>query len=283
MGPAIEISGGSVANTMVGHRLVRRQGGVHRQGRRRPVRRRCSRTTSAPPAWPSDAPAAQGSDADRRARLILVTPDGQRTMNTFLGVSPQLGARRGRRRTDRARRASSIWKATCSIRPRPRRHSAQAADIAAKAGRQGGAHACPIRSASTGTAAEFLELIRTASTSCSPTRRRSPRSTRRRRSRGGAGARRRHQARRAHPLARRAASSWATASVAIAAAPVAKVVDTTGAGDLYAAGFLLGVARGKLDLETAGRLGSLAAAEIISHIGARPEVSLAELAAQAGC
>ena len=59
------------------------------------------------------------------------------------------------------------------------------------------------------------------------------------------------------------------------------MVDTTGAGDLYAAGFLLGVARG-LDLETAGRLGSLAAAEIISHIGARPEVSLAEMARKNG-
>ena len=54
-------------------------------------------------------------------------------------------------------------------------------------------------------------------------------------------------------------------------------MDTTGAGDLYAAGFLYGVATGK-DLETAGRLGSLAAAEIICHIGARPEVKLGELA-----
>ena len=62
---------------------------------------------------------------------------------------------------------------------------------------------------------------------------------------------------------------------------MAEVVDTTGAGDLYAAGFLFGVATGK-DLETAGRLGSLAAAEIISHIGARPEVELAELARKQG-
>jgi sugar/nucleoside kinase (ribokinase family) len=71
------------------------------------------------------------------------------------------------------------------------------------------------------------------------------------------------------------------APIAIPAAPVAKLVDTTGAGDLYAAGFLFGVATGK-DLETAGRLGSLAAAEIISHVGARPEVKLAELARKAG-
>ena len=62
---------------------------------------------------------------------------------------------------------------------------------------------------------------------------------------------------------------------------MAKVVDTTGAGDLYAAGFLYGIATGR-DLETAGRLGSLAAAEIISHIGARPETKLADLARQHG-
>ncbi len=67
----------------------------------------------------------------------------------------------------------------------------------------------------------------------------------------------------------------------IDAEPVAKVVDSTGAGDLYAAGVLYGLARG-LDPATCGRLGSLAAAEIISHFGARPETPLRELAAQAG-
>jgi sugar/nucleoside kinase (ribokinase family) len=69
--------------------------------------------------------------------------------------------------------------------------------------------------------------------------------------------------------------------VHVEAEPVAKVVDTTGAGDLYAAGFLFGHARG-LDLATCGKLGSLAAAEIISHIGPRPEVSLAGLAGAKG-
>lgn len=59
--------------------------------------------------------------------------------------------------------------------------------------------------------------------------------------------------------------------------PVIRVVDTTGAGDLYAAGFLFGLTRG-LDLRLCGRLASLAAAEIISHIGPRPETSLADLA-----
>ncbi|WP_426027469.1 adenosine kinase [Brevundimonas sp. TWP2-3-4b2] len=69
--------------------------------------------------------------------------------------------------------------------------------------------------------------------------------------------------------------------VAIAVVPVDKVVDTTGAGDQYAAGFLLGVARG-LSLEDAGKLGSLAAAEVIAHWGPRPMTSLEALAKQNG-
>jgi sugar/nucleoside kinase (ribokinase family) len=64
----------------------------------------------------------------------------------------------------------------------------------------------------------------------------------------------------------------------IPAAPVDHVVDTTGAGDLFAAGFLYGLTRG-LDVETCGRLGALASAEVISHVGARPETALAVLAA----
>ena len=62
----------------------------------------------------------------------------------------------------------------------------------------------------------------------------------------------------------------------IDAAPVDRVVDTTGAGDLYAAGFLYGYTQGK-DLATCGHLASLAAGEIISHFGARPDVPLRTL------
>ena len=65
------------------------------------------------------------------------------------------------------------------------------------------------------------------------------------------------------------------------AVPIEKVVDTTGAGDQYAAGFLHGLARG-LSFDHCGRLGSLAAAEVIAHYGPRPQVSLRDLALQAG-
>jgi adenosine kinase len=68
---------------------------------------------------------------------------------------------------------------------------------------------------------------------------------------------------------------------AVSAFPVERVVDTTGAGDLFAAGFLSGLARGADD-RTCGRLGALAAAEVIQHLGARPEASLKDLARENG-
>jgi sugar/nucleoside kinase (ribokinase family) len=69
--------------------------------------------------------------------------------------------------------------------------------------------------------------------------------------------------------------------IAVDAVRVEKVVDTTGAGDQYAAGFLLGLANGR-PLPICGRLGSIAAAEVISHYGPRPQTSLKDLALKAG-
>ena len=68
-------------------------------------------------------------------------------------------------------------------------------------------------------------------------------------------------------------------ALAVAAEPVEAVIDTTGAGDLYAAGFLHGLARG-CSLAECGRIGSICAAEIIGHIGARPAVSLKDRVAE---
>ena len=73
----------------------------------------------------------------------------------------------------------------------------------------------------------------------------------------------------------------ASGPVAVPAAPVGQVVDTTGAGDLFAAGFLYGITNG-LAPEEAARLGGVCAAEVIAHVGARPQADLRALAVEAG-
>ena len=73
----------------------------------------------------------------------------------------------------------------------------------------------------------------------------------------------------------------AAGPVAVPAAPVERVVDTTGAGDLFAAGFLYGITNG-LSPEDSARLGGVCAAEVISHVGARPQADLRALAVEAG-
>lgn len=83
---------------------------------------------------------------------------------------------------------------------------------------------------------------------------------------------------------RGAKGSWIADGAGVHEVPIAaveRVVDTTGAGDLYAAGVLYGLTHG-FDLEACGRLGALCAAEVISHIGARPQVNLRELAKAEG-
>jgi sugar/nucleoside kinase (ribokinase family) len=70
-------------------------------------------------------------------------------------------------------------------------------------------------------------------------------------------------------------------TISVPAHPVAKVVDATGAGDLFAAGFLYGLTSGR-PLAQCGRLGALAASEVLQHLGARPEVKLDDLAKSAG-
>jgi adenosine kinase len=67
----------------------------------------------------------------------------------------------------------------------------------------------------------------------------------------------------------------------VSAVPIEKLVDATGAGDLFAAGFLTGLARDQ-DHRNCARLGAIAAAEVIQHLGARPETSLKTLAAESG-
>lgn len=69
--------------------------------------------------------------------------------------------------------------------------------------------------------------------------------------------------------------------ITMPAEPVKKVVDATGAGDQYAAGFLFGYARNRR-IRDCAKLGHIAAAEVISHYGPRPETSYRQLAVKAG-
>jgi sugar/nucleoside kinase (ribokinase family) len=82
-------------------------------------------------------------------------------------------------------------------------------------------------------------------------------------------------------VAERSAGEGQAKVITVAAAPVDDVVDTTGAGDSFAAGFLYGVVNG-LGSERSAGLGALAAAEVVSHLGARPIASLSERARSAG-
>jgi sugar/nucleoside kinase (ribokinase family) len=278
MGPGVEISGGSVANTVAGVASFGGKAGFIGKTATDQFGEVFRHDIRAMGVTFETAPSAGGEPTGRC--LILVTPDGQRTMNTFLGVSPQLGS--GEVDAELIRSGRILYlEGYLFDRPEAKAAFRQAAGIAGKAGRQVALSLsdafCVDRHR-----AEFLELVRGSVdilfaneaeiTSLYQT--------------GSF----EEAARHAQADTRLAALTRSekgsvilsgTGQVAIPAAPVAKVVDTTGAGDLYAAGFLLGVARG-LDLGVAGKLGSLAAAEIISHIGARPEVTLADLARKAG-
>jgi len=274
MGPGIEISGGSAANTMVGVASFGGKAafiGKTSNDQFGEVFRHDIQAAGVT----FTTPAAAGGEPTGRS-LILVTPDGQRTMNTMLGVSPQLGSQEVDAGLIRSARILYL-EGYLFDRPQAKAAFRQAAEIAAKAGRQVALTLsdpfCVDRHRP-----EFQEFVR-ASVDILFANEAEIASL--------------YEASTFEDAARRAQSETKLAAltrsekgsvilsggkvVEIAAAPVARVVDTTGAGDLFAAGFLFGVAKGR-DIETAGRLGSLAAAEVISHVGARPVANLAELA-----
>ena len=275
MGPGVEISGGSGANTIVGVASFGGRAGFIGKTANDQFGQIFGHDIRTAGVTFTTPPAAKGSEPTGRC-LVLVTPDGQRTMNTFLGVSPQLGG--GEVDAELVASARIVYlEGYLFDRPEAKAAFRQAADIAAKAGRQVALSLsdsfCVDRHR-----AEFLELIRSSVdilfaneaeiTSLYQTK-----------SFDDAAQRAQGDTKLA-ALTRSEKGSVILGggkSITVPAEPVAKVVDTTGAGDLFAAGFLFGIATGR-DLETAGRLGSLAAAEIISHIGARPETKLRELA-----
>jgi sugar/nucleoside kinase (ribokinase family) len=279
MGPGVEISGGSVANTMAGiASFGGRAGFIGKTAEDEfgAVFRHDIRTAGVTFATPA---AVAGSDPTGRC-LVLVTPDGQRTMHTFLGVSPQLGGDEVDAELIGSARIVYL-EGYLFDRAQAKAAFQQASQIAARAGRQvalslsdtfcverhRGEFLALIRSSVDilcANEAEITTLYQTSSFTAAA----------------------QHVQNDIKLAALTRAEKWCVilgqgAPIAIPAEPVVKVVDTTGAGDLFAAGFLHGLATGR-DAETAGRLGSLAAAEIIGHIGARPEVNLAALATQRG-
>ena len=278
MGPAVEVSGGSVGNTMAG---VASLGGTGAYiGKvRDDLLGQVYRHDITAAGIRFDTPAETSGPGTARC-LILVTPDGQRTMGTYLGACADLGPADIDPDVIVAGQVTYL-EGYLYDPPQAQEAFRRAAAIAHAAHRKValslsdpfcvGRHRAAFRELVDGhidvlfaNEAEICSLYETADFA------------------GAAADARGHVAIAA--LTRSAAGSLILADGAehtIAAAPVARVVDTTGAGDLYAAGFLYGLTHG-LPLPTCGAIGSLCAAEIISHVGARPETALSRLVAEAG-
>jgi sugar/nucleoside kinase (ribokinase family) len=278
MGPAVEISGGSVGNTMAGLASLGGRGAYIGKVRD-DLLGEIYRHDITAVGVQFHTPAATSGPGTARC-LILVTPDGQRTMNTYLGACADLGPADIDPEVIAAAQITYL-EGYLFDPPQAQEAFRKAAAIAHAAGRKVALslsdpfcverHRDAFRDLVDGhvdilfaNEAEICSLYQTADFAAA------------------AAAVRGHVALAA--LTRSAVGSVILADGAehrIAATPVARVVDTTGAGDLYASGFLYGLTRDR-PLPTCGEIGSLCAAEIISHVGARPETALARLVAEAG-
>ncbi len=274
MGPTVETSGGSAANAIAG--LASFGGRPGFVGRVRDDRLGAvfARDLRALGVEFDAAPATEGPPTGRC--LILVTPDAQRTLNTFLGAAAELGpgdvdeALIARARItflegylwDPPAAKEAFRKAAAVARAGGRKVAFSLSDtFCVERWREEFVHLAEREiDVLFANEEEIKSLYRTDSFDDA---------VRRVRERRGVSA-----------LTRSEKGSVVVSGGevhVIDAEPVASVVDTTGAGDLYAAGFLFGLSRGR-DLPACGRLGSIAAGEAIGHMGARPETSLAELA-----
>jgi sugar/nucleoside kinase (ribokinase family) len=283
MGPAVESSGGSAANTMAGIASLGGKGGYIGKVRDDTLGQVFRHDITAA-GIRFDTPAATAGPGTARC-LIFVTPDGQRTMATYLGACVELGPEDIDSGLIEAAQVTYL-EGYLFDPARAQEAFRRAAQVAHGAGRRVALslsdpfcvdrHRAAFRELVTGeidilfaNEAEICSLYETGDFA------------------QAAAAVRGHVEIAA--LTRSAQGSLVLGpgehgegeAHDIAAVPVGRVADTTGAGDLYAAGFLYGLTRG-LTLPVCGALGSLCAAEIISHVGARPEASLHELAAAAG-
>jgi sugar/nucleoside kinase (ribokinase family) len=278
MGSAIESSGGSAGNTMAGIASLGGSGGYIGKVRD-DLLGEVFRHDITAIGVRFETPAATAGPGTARC-LITVTPDGQRTMATYLGACVELGPEDIDKPLIAAARVTYL-EGYLFDPPRAQQAFRGAAAAAHRAGRQValslsdpfcvGRHRAAFRELVAGDVdilfaneAEICSLYETDNFEAA------------------AAAVRGHVA--VAALTRSEKGSLVIAqgdAHVVPARPVPHVVDTTGAGDLYAAGFLYGLTQG-LPLATCGALGSLCAAEIIGHMGARPEMSLSGLAKAAG-
>ncbi len=275
MGPAIEMSGGSAANTIVGVANLGARAAYVGKVRDDQIGRLYMHDIRAAQVAFETKPASDGPATG--CCYILVTPDGERTMNTYLGAAQELMPGD----IDAAQVAASailylegyLWD------PKSAKEAfVKASTIAHDAGRQVALTLsdsfCVDR-----YRGEFLDLMRSGTVDLVFANEAELHSLYQTADFDTALTQLRNDAKLA--VVTRSEKGCVVASkdgvTAVPAFPIDKIVDTTGAGDLFAAGFLFGLVRGA-DFEAAGRLGALAAAEVIQHIGARPQVSLKELA-----
>src|ERR1700675_2796147 len=275
MGPATEMSGGSAANTIVGIANLGARAAYVGKVRDDQIGRLYTHDIRAAGVAFETAAAADGPATG--CSYILVTPDGERTMNTYLGAAQELGPSD----IDAAEVAASsfVYLEGYFWDPKNAKDAfVKASTIAHDAGRQVALTLsdafCVDR-----YRGEFLDLMRGGTVDLVFANEAELHSLYQTSDFDTALSQWRSDTKLG--VATRSEKGCVVASkdgvTAVPAFPVDKIVDTAGAGDLFAAGFLFGLVRAA-GYENAGRLGALAAAEVIQHIGARPQVSLKELA-----
>jgi sugar/nucleoside kinase (ribokinase family) len=279
MGPATEMSGGSAANTIVGIASLGARAAYVGKVKDDQIGRLYSHDIRAAGVAFDTAPAADGPATG--CCYVLVTGDGERTMNTYLGAAQDLTVAD----IDGGEIAASrmVYLEGYLWDPKNAKDAfVKASQIAHQSGREVALTLsdafCVDRYRS-----EFLDLMRSGTVDVVFANEAELHSLYQTSDFDGALGQLRQDAKLG--VVTRSEKGCVVASragvIAVPAFPVESIVDTTGAGDLFAAGFLFGLVRGA-DHENAGRLGALAAAEVIQHIGARPQVSLKELAQQNG-
>ncbi|MGJ4951051.1 adenosine kinase [Bradyrhizobium sp. HKCCYLS20291] len=279
MGPATEMSGGSAANTIVGLASLGARAAYVGKVKDDQIGRMYAHDIRAAGVAFDTVPAADGPATG--CSYILVTPDGERTMNTYLGAAQNLTAAD----IDPAQIAAAriVYLEGYLWDPKEAKDAfVKAATIAHDAGREVALTLsdsfCVDRYRE-----EFLDLLRGGTADVVFANEAELHSLYQTSDFDGALKQLREDA--TLGIVTRSDKGCVVVSndgiITVPAHPIQTLVDTTGAGDLFAAGFLFGLVR-KTGYEIAGKLGGLAAAEVIQHIGARPQVSLKELAAQNG-